>query len=88
VFANKLGEKTTDYTPEETSKEKEENHPTSNSEAITVQSLEQILQIETLRAKYRIDIKVRESNGLTGYGIEEGFQWLHDIRSKRQIKSI
>ena len=38
----------------------------------------QALQVEMLQAKHAVKIKVQKSNGLTGLGVLEGFQWLDE----------
>jgi GTPase SAR1 family protein len=38
----------------------------------------QALQVEMLQAKYAVKIKVQKSNGLTGRGVLEGFQWVDE----------
>jgi len=38
----------------------------------------QALQVEMLQAKYAVKIKVQKSNGLTGRGVLEGFQWIDE----------
>jgi hypothetical protein len=50
-------------------------------ERVTPELLGQMLDIRTHEERFKLDVKIQTCNGLDGFGIFEGFQWLRNHKA-------
>ena len=46
--------------------------------ALTAENVRTLLDLDTLKQSWRLDVKLVECSGESGRGVELGFQWLTD----------